>query len=456
MEERNFNMKKNTSKVLLGFLLAVTSVGADEIRPGSFEIGPLVGYSYLGDYGAEKPENALLYGLRAGIFMTNHVSFETSFNYIKTSTNLLDLDVQKNALRFNLTYNMLTASVVNPLITGGLGWNRYKSDSLLKSNDLGVNAGVGVRIRLAKHFNTRLDAIYEYVETDFSDREHNYEAALSLNYMFGTEAPKDTDGDSVVDKKDACAETPRGATVDAKGCPSDEDSDKVPNGIDQCPKTFPGFIVDAKGCEMDTDGDAVPDGPDACADTPKGAPVDAKGCPKDSDKDNVADFIDQCAGTPEGVAVDEKGCPKDLDNDGVLDTADQCPNTAAGTKVDEKGCPLVVKSKGVLKGVNFLSGKAVLTADSSKVLDDVATELLSFPAVKVEVQGHTDNIGADKINQNISQARAQAVVDYLVSKGVESSRLIAKGYGKTQPIDTNKTKNGRAKNRRVELKWLEQ
>lgn len=456
MEERNSDMKKVVYKLLFASTFLLSLVHADELRPGTIEVGPIVGYSFLGDYGTELPDNALFYGLRTGIFMTNRVSFEPTYHFLKTKTNLLDQNVQQHSLRFNLTYNMLPSFVVNPLITGGLGWSRYKSDALAKSDDLGVNAGAGLRVRFAKNFNARLDAIYEYIETGFSEREHNYEGALSLNYMFGTAPPKDTDGDGIHDKKDSCANTPSGATVDAKGCPSDEDSDGVPDGIDQCPKTFPGFVVDAKGCPMDSDGDAVPDGPDACADTPKGAPVDAKGCPKDSDKDNVPDFSDQCANTPEGTPVDEKGCPKDLDQDGVPDTMDQCPNTPVGTKVNEIGCPLVVKSKGVLRGVNFLSGKAVLTPDSSKVLDGVAEELLSFPKVRVEVQGHTDNVGQDKINDRLSQLRAQAVVDYLIFKGVDSSRLIAKGYGKSQPIDTNKTKNGRAKNRRVELKWLEE
>ena len=106
----------------------------------------------------------------------------------------------------------------------------------------------------------------------------------------------------------------------------------------------------------------------------------------------------------------------------------------------------------ILQGVNFEFDKAVLTADSRQILDRVAASLLAHPEVKVEVGGHTDSVGSDAYNLNLSHQRAEAARDYLINKGVPASRLTAKGYGETKPIADNNTAEGRAKNRRVELK----
>ena len=188
--------------------------------------------------------------------------------------------------------------------------------------------------------------------------------------------PRDTDADGVPDKRDACPNTPLGATVDVRGCPSDADQDGVVDGIDQCPNTPAGAKIDGFGCPLDadrdhvadgldqcpdtpagatvnpvgcpadTDRDAVLDGLDQCPDTPVGATVDATGCPKDSDADKVLDGIDKCLYTPVGAVVDPTGCPKDGDNDGVADGLDKCPNTPVGVKVDANGCPVTRDSDG--------------------------------------------------------------------------------------------------------------
>jgi OOP family OmpA-OmpF porin len=232
------------------------------------------------------------------------------------------------------------------------------------------------------------------------------------------------------------------------------------DGIDQCPGTAKGLKVDGKGCTLDSDGDGVPDTLDQCADTPKGTTVDEKGCPVDTDGDGVADYLDKCPGTPKDAVVDAEGCPPaapiDSDGDGVIDSLDKCPNTKAGTKVDAMGCALVTKARGVLKGVNFQFGKAELTPVSLQILDDVAAALNEFPLVHVEVQGHTDATGPENVNLNLSAARAEAVATYLASKGVARERLQSKGYGSSKPIGNDKTRAGRAQNRRVELNWLDQ
>ncbi len=308
----------------------------------------------------------------------------------------------------------------------------------------------------------------------------------------GVGCPDDGDGDSVLSGIDGCPDTPRGATVDAFGCPRDSDGDRVLDGLDRCPDTELGASVDVKGCSDDEDGDRVGDGVDQCADTPEGATVDERGCPLDADGDGVFDGLDTCADTPGGVQVDENGCFSDADGDGVADAADKCdatprgtkvnvagceigdadgdgatddidrcPNTKAGSRVDEVGCPVLFVIRDgerrplVLKGVNFSSARSALQNSSFEVLNEVAASLLAHPEVRVEIAGHTDATGAAAPNLRLSQARAQAVKAYLARMGVDPGRMEARGYGEANPIATNRTRAGRAQNRRVELRVIQ-
>lgn len=169
-----------------------------------------------------------------------------------------------------------------------------------------------------------------------------------------------------------------------------------------------------------------------------------KGVP-DSDGDGVNDDLDQCPNTPKGVEVDAKGCCLDTDGDGVPDHADKCPNTPAGAKVNQCGC-------WVLEGITFSTGKWDIKSESYPVLDEVVSVLEKNSALKVEVQGHTDNVGTQEMNQTLSQKRAEAVMNYFVKKGIEKDRLSAEGYGFSRPVGSNDTPEGRAQNRRVQLK----
>jgi len=210
---------------------------------------------------------------------------------------------------------------------------------------------------------------------------------------------------------------------------------------------------------VDSDGDGVYDGTDECPGTPRGARVDAKGCPMDSDNDGVYDGIDQCPGTPAGARVDAKGCPMDSDNDGVYDGIDQCPNTPAGTKVDETGCPIEVKKfidTGLITttAILFDLNKATLRPESKTELDKIGNILIQASDLMVEIGGHTDATGSDATNMTLSDARAKAVHDYLETNfsQITPENLTAKGYGESKPVASNDTKEGRAKNRRVEFK----
>ncbi|MCJ7459903.1 MAG: OmpA family protein [candidate division Zixibacteria bacterium] len=174
----------------------------------------------------------------------------------------------------------------------------------------------------------------------------------------------------------------------------------------------------------------------------------------------MPDYKDKCADTPKVCKVDANGCPLDSDKDGVCDGQDKCADTPAGKKVDATGCPISEfipepEKPVILHGVNFEFNKSLLTSGSKTILDQVASSLIDRPDVKVEIAGHTDSKGSDAYNLKLSNARADAVMQYLISKGVKADNLTAKGYGETQPIADNKTDEGRAENRRVELRRMQ-
>jgi OOP family OmpA-OmpF porin len=179
----------------------------------------------------------------------------------------------------------------------------------------------------------------------------------------------------------------------------------------------------------------------------------APAAPMDSDADGVIDSQDLCPNSPAGAKVNGQGCELDSDGDGIVDSHDRCPNSKAGTKVDNNGCgiPEVI----ILKGVNFETSSDRLTHDSVSILNGVADILSRRSEISIEVGGHTDNQGAAALNEKLSKKRAQAVANYLVSRGVKANQLTAKGYGATSPIADNHTAAGRTQNRRVELHILQ-
>jgi len=172
--------------------------------------------------------------------------------------------------------------------------------------------------------------------------------------------------------------------------------------------------------------------------------------PMDSDGDGVPDSIDRCPNTPRGVKVDASGCPLDSDSDGVPDYLDQCPGTPAGLKVDANGCEI---EELVLKGVNFETASATLTAESSEALDKVVAVLRLRPNAEAEIRGYTDSRGKDGYNQKLSERRAAAVVEYLTEHGIPGTHLSSKGLGKSNPVATNDTAEGRTQNRRVTVEF---
>jgi outer membrane protein OmpA-like peptidoglycan-associated protein len=213
----------------------------------------------------------------------------------------------------------------------------------------------------------------------------------------------------------------------------------------------------------DRDGDGIPDEVDQCPDVPedKDGFEDQDGCPDfDNDKDGIYDAQDQCPSEPEDRDgfQDLDGCPDpDNDKDGLPDLTDKCPNQpeTMNRYKDEDGCPdekpVEIKQTMTLTGVNFKTASAELLEESYFMLEKVYNSLEAFPNVNVEIGGHTDNQGGDSYNMALSNDRAKSVMNYLVQRGISENRITARGYGKTRPVASNDTPEGRAKNRRVEV-----
>lgn len=170
----------------------------------------------------------------------------------------------------------------------------------------------------------------------------------------------------------------------------------------------------------------------------------------DDDRDGVPNSLDKCPNTPKGEKVDAVGCslPGDSDKDGVIDSEDKCPNTPTGATVNKVGC-------WVLNNLNFLTNSAKIEPKGEGVLRDAAKVLKANPGLKVEIQGHTDDVGSAPYNKKLSQARANAVKQHLIKQGIQGARLTTQGYGMEKPVASNATEPGRAENRRVELKILQ-
>jgi OOP family OmpA-OmpF porin len=288
-----------------------------------------------------------------------------------------------------------------------------------------------------------------------------YGAQFSFGWK-GILKEDDTDGDGIIDKKDGCPKEAedRDGFKDDDGCPDpDNDGDGFIDTQDRCPDS----AGTDGGCPVyDTDGDKITNDVDKCPQEPedKDGFEDEDGCPDlDNDNDGVVDAKDNCPNNTEDADgfEDGDGCP-DLDNDGdgVSDVEDKCPGVRG--LPDNNGCPKtkeITRGKLVLAGVTFQPGKAVLTSNSYTILDQVYESLVEWPEVKLEIQGHTDNLGNNMSNLKLSQMRADAVRLYFIRKGIDSARLRSVGYGEEFPIADNHTADGREKNRRVELRRID-
>ena len=325
------------------------------------------------------------------------------------------------------------------------------------------------------YLGLRLPILYSAIKDKDKDKVSDLkDNCISTPGIWAFKGCPDTDGDGLMDKEDDCPEI--AGLVEFKGCP-DTDGDKIIDKLDDCPEIA--GLTEFKGCP-DTDSDGIKDSDDAC---PQNAgPKENQGCP-DKDSDGLFDFIDACpeiAGPKEnngcpwpdtdGDGILDKdddcpllkgpaanmGCPyKDTDGDGLLDKDDDCPNTAG--PIENKGCPIIeVEIVEVLRtafdNLEFESGKDIILEVSKVALDELADVLIKKETWKLEISGHTDNIGGENFNLVLSKKRAEALKNYLIFKGVDTNRLITLYFGETQPLIDNTTLEGRKKNRRVEIK----
>ena len=179
---------------------------------------------------------------------------------------------------------------------------------------------------------------------------------------------------------------------------------------------------------------------------------------KDGDKDGVPDDFDKCP--TEGGTIN--GCPdRDIDRDGVNVPADKCPDKpeTRNSFDDEDGCPDEVPEKvrkftGIIKGIEFDTGKDTIRPVSEPVLENALIVLVEYPRTRIEISGHSDDVGKREDNVELSKKRAESVKNWFVAKGVDEKRIETRGVGPDEPISDNKTAAGKQKNRRIEFKLV--
>jgi OOP family OmpA-OmpF porin len=427
---------------------------------------------------ADSQRNSALFGLRLGVFFGPLLGVEGEFGLIPSEGRENVYDIWNVTYRAHAVAQFRAANPANKLIPfvllGGGALQVVSTDGenmdnpILEDIDEMIYAGVGAKYRVDNDWGLRLDTRTMFVPASVDGDDEptdgftlDYEVLLSIYKEFGrkqvekvVEPPPpdlDPDKDGILGDTDKCPSEPedKDAFQDDDGCPdADNDADGIADASDKCamePEDKDAF-QDDDGCpDLDNDGDGIPDAADKC-------PIEPE------DKDSFED---------------EEGCPDpDNDQDGVLDPQDKCPDqpeTKNGFE-DENGCPDEIpaqlkKFTGVIQGINFRVNSAALLPTSNRTLDKAVAVLKEFPDLKLEIQGHTDdqplrNKKQFADNQALSQARAESVKAYLVSKGIDEGRLTAVGYADTQPVipveglKGGKRNAARAKNRRVEFKLV--
>jgi OOP family OmpA-OmpF porin len=459
-------------------IAALGTAASGSVAHANVEIGGTAGLHVFSDTNelgvpdvnnAPSERNSALFGLRIGVSITDMFGVEGEFGVIPSEARMGVFDVWNLAYRAHLIVQFGAsdpAKKLIPFVLGGGGAmtiiDSKMKDVIDKDTDAELYVGIGAKYRVDNGWGLRADGRILFPPSSSGNGPTtDFEVLLSIYKEFGRKTvekaveqptgPKDSDGDGIADDTDKCPNEPedKDSFQDDDGCPDpDNDADGVPDASDKCP-TEPedkdGFQDDDGCAETDNDADGIPDAADKC-------PNEAE------DKDGFQD---------------DDGCPDpDNDADGVLDASDKCPDqpeTKNGYQ-DDDGCADEVPAKvkqftGVIQGITFKTNSADLLPGSHKTLDKAVAVLKEFPDLKLEIQGHTDDQKLKKggkfaDNQALSQARAETVMNYFIKAGIDQSRLTAKGYGDTQPVQDPQGLKGsrlnaaRAKNRRVEFKLV--
>lgn len=346
-------------------------------------------------------------GIRAGYFPLRPLGIEAEFSANPTRVRTITDDFAfVYGFRGHVVAQLPFYSVV-PFLLGGYGLLGVKSNVLILGDDVdpAFHYGAGVKV----YFNRWVSARAEFRNIVSAAEARQNSGTLHWQALLGVAV--------TLGRSKAKPKPPPKPPPDP-----DRDKDGILNEQDDCPDT-PG--LEPHGCP-DTDGDGFRDSQDACPEVP-------------------------------GVAPD--GCPvKDTDGDGIMDPDDDCvfqPETYNGHE-DEDGCPDVVPEKikeftGTIEGIEFEFNKATIRPSSKPKLDEAIEVLDEFPAVEIEITGHTDDVGTPEFNQKLSEERAAAVKKYLVDGGIDPSRITTEGRGSSEPVASNETEEGRAQNRRIEF-----
>ncbi len=328
----------------------------------------------------------------------------------------------------------LSAPAGTPLPGEEVSFNREYTGGTTGNGSLGINFWFSDNLAL------NLRTTYKH---SFEDQElpTHWQHTAGIKFAFGG---KDTDGDGIYDKDDECPEV--AGLEQFNGCP-DSDGDGIEDRMDECPNEA--GLAQFNGCP-DTDGDGVADPQDEC---PTVAGLrEMNGCP-DADGDGIKDSDDECPN--EAGPKENNGCPwEDMDNDGVLDKDDECPELAGIAA--NNGCPeptveVMDELNEYSRTILFDFNKATIRDESKETLDAIADIMDEYPNTIFHIGGHTDSVGSDSYNMELSRERAESVREALVERGIEQARLTAEGYGENNPIATNDTAKGRQQNRRVEI-----
>lgn len=403
--------------------------------------------------GVVEPKSiAPVVGLRVGFQVFSQLGIEASGGWLPVSSK----DPDPNASTSNTAFHFEASALYHvlkgawsPYVAVGAGMYWLASGPLVADADPRLHLGLGVRGLVAPRWAIRAEARGIVTDGWSSSGAYILEGTVGIDYFFGGKSepppppkpppPPDRDKDGIVDADDKCPDV--AGVAEFKGCP-DTDKDGVPDPDDKCPKDA--GVKELQGCP-DKDKDGIADAEDKCPDV--AGVAEFQGCP-DTDKDGVQDSEDRCPKDPGPKEL--KGCP-DRDKDGIADIDDKCPDEPGVAEFG--GClpPKAKKFTGSIKGINFKTGSAEILPNSFKLLDEVVKVLKEFPTLRIKISGHTDNVGKVDKNQKLSEDRAASVRKYLVSKGIDETRLESAGYGDTKPKADNKTEKGKAENRRIDF-----